>query len=140
MHAGHETRLTFSLAYSPPEALQALQEGAVTVTADAAADMWAIGVIAYELITRSPAFPRSWSRPQLLQAALGGLAYPWEERVRSFRNLPELRALCGVVRACLSRDSAQRPTAPQLQTALSGLFDGRAAAADGIARGAELPV
>jgi serine/threonine protein kinase len=124
MHAGHTTRLTFSLAYSPPEALQALQEGGVTVTADAAADMWAISVIAYELITHSPAFPvLAWSRTHAADAALGRRPYHWESQVGTFQNAPELRALGGAIRACLSRDPAARPTAASLLSEINSLFD-----------------
>eukprot|EP00892_Ulva_mutabilis_P000459 jgi/Ulvmu1/10413/UM062_0009.1 len=120
------TRLTFSMAYSPPEALCTLHAGAHTITSDPASDIWAIGVITYELVLGRPAFPaRTWTREQLTHAALGERAYPWEEpnQPGRFRQIPEARALSGALRACLHRDPARRPLAAALGRRLNHLFD-----------------
>lgn len=114
------------MAYSPPETLFALHAGAHTITSDTASDLWAIGVITYELVLGRPAFPaREWSRNELTRAALGELAYPWEERgcPGQFRHIPEARALSSALRACLNRDPSRRPTAAALQLRLNQLFD-----------------
>lgn len=55
--AGKAARLTYSLAYSPPETLKDFNDGERTVVADPSVDMWAVGIIAYELITGKPSFP-----------------------------------------------------------------------------------
>jgi serine/threonine protein kinase len=124
MHAGHTARLTFSLAYSPPEMIAAVEAGAVTVTADAAADMWAIGVIAYELALLHPAFtPLLWPRDAVQDAAAGRRPFPWEVAVGSFAHIPELRALGRDIRACLSRTPEHRPTAAAFLASLNHLFD-----------------
>lgn len=69
MCAGVTTRLTFTPAYAPPETLQALADGNRTTEATAAADVWVIGVIAFELATKHAAFPsnvRSCLKTQFL--------------------------------------------------------------------------
>lgn len=124
MLAGAISRLTFSVSYSPPETLMVLRAGQRTIKSDPAADIWAIGLVAYELIHRRRAFREfSWTFSDVLDAAAGTRAYPWEDRPGSFARDPELRALGSVVRACLSRDSAARPTAGQLVQRLNQLFD-----------------
>ena len=131
--AASTTRLTFSMAYSPPETLHAVRAGEHTITSDPSADIWAIGVITYELVLGRPAFPaRAWSREQLTQAARGQLAYPWEEpdQPGRFRHMPEARALSGALRACLNRRAARRPTAAALGRRFNHLFDDHGATSE----------
>lgn len=126
MHAraGETVRLTFSPAYSPPETLQDVQKGTTTVCAHPAMDMWAVGVIAYELALKHPTFtPMLWPRAAVMEAAMGLRPYPWEEKVGIFSNLPELRALGKVVRACLARNPARRPSAEEFLGTLNHLYD-----------------
>ena len=52
--AGESARLTYSLSYSAPEVLCALNSGAEHVVAESALDVWAVGVIAYELMIDRP--------------------------------------------------------------------------------------
>lgn len=122
---GAVSRLTFSVSYSPPETLMTLRSGARSIKSDPATDIWAIGLVAYELIHRQRAFREfSWTFTDVLDAAAGAKAYPWEERPGTFKRDPELRALGSVVRACLARDAAARPTAEQLVQKFHRLFDG----------------
>lgn len=114
------------MAYSPPETLHALHAGARTITSDAASDIWAIGVITYELVLGCPAFTaREWTREQLTQAALGQHAYPWEVpgHPGQFRHIPEARALSSALRACLNRSPSRRPTSAALSLRINQLFD-----------------
>lgn len=46
----------FTLCYTAPEVVEELQKGATAVTPQPAQDVWALGVIAIELLTGSPAF------------------------------------------------------------------------------------
>eukprot|EP00892_Ulva_mutabilis_P000462 jgi/Ulvmu1/10416/UM062_0012.1 len=101
-----------------------LRSGGRSIKSDPATDIWAIGLIGYELIHRQRAFREfSWTFTDVLDAAAGVKAYPWEDRPGTFRRDPELRALGSVVRACLARDAAARPTAEQLVQKLNQLFD-----------------
>jgi serine/threonine protein kinase len=132
MHAGVESRPTFSLAYSPPETIQRLTDGETTIVAEAATDVWAIGVIAFELCTRASAFPvMIWQHDSIADAALGKRPLPWESEVGTFRTIPELRALSSVVRACLARNAAARPSAADVVRTLSSLFDSQTTYAAG---------
>lgn len=54
--AGSTARLTLSLKYAAPEIIAALEAGCHTIHVDAAVDIWAIGVIAFELLTGERAF------------------------------------------------------------------------------------
>ena len=54
-NAGEVATLSFSLAYAPPEVVRAFIEQADTVTAEPAMDVWALGVICYELFTGTKA-------------------------------------------------------------------------------------
>ena len=53
---GEVARIGFTPNYAAPEVVSAHAAGDATVTADTAADAWALGVIAFELLSRRPAF------------------------------------------------------------------------------------
>jgi eukaryotic-like serine/threonine-protein kinase len=48
--------LSFSLAYAAPEVVLAFEMGAKSIESSPALDAWSLGVMAFELLTRSPAF------------------------------------------------------------------------------------
>ena len=54
--AGEAARVGFTPAYAAPEVVTASAAGGATVTADTGVDAWALGVIAFELLTRRPVF------------------------------------------------------------------------------------
>ena len=51
---GETARLGFTLAYAAPEVVLAADMGSKSVTADSAVDSWALGVMAFELLTGRP--------------------------------------------------------------------------------------
>ena len=50
---GVEAPMSYSLAYAAPETIEAAERKDRTVVADPAVDVWALGVMAYELFTRT---------------------------------------------------------------------------------------
>ena len=54
--AGEVAPLSFSLAYAAPEVVATLHHGERRMRVTPALDAWAIGVVAFELLTGAPAF------------------------------------------------------------------------------------
>lgn len=135
--AGSEQALCCLPKHMPPESASAADFGARRAPASAAGDMWAVGIIAYELFTRQPAFPGAYpcsfssslhacahstrSAPSATQQQrtrdqlLGRAPLPWE------RGAPGVAARLACmgefgdgVLACLSRDPQRRISAEQL--------------------------
>ena len=67
--AGDKARLMFSIGYAPPEVVHALERGDNDIVADPAADMWALGVIAFELLTNTPVFEYGTSKQKAFDAS-----------------------------------------------------------------------
>jgi serine/threonine protein kinase len=53
---GAPAPLSFTLAYAAPEVLHAVKTGIKTIESTPALDAWSLGVMAFELLTGSPAF------------------------------------------------------------------------------------
>ena len=120
-HAGTMRGLSYSLQYAAPEVLAAVEAGATSIATSAAADIWALGVIAYELLTNSRAFGMGSTRANVMAQVLGREAAPWEQAPRAVGAT--LRGLRRSVMACLQRDPEQRPTAAQLVEGWEHMFD-----------------
>ena len=125
--AGTVARLSYSLRYTPPEVVLALEAGWKTVTVDSAVDIWAIGVIAFELLTGERAFPHSGLDPataerETLDAISGRTPLPWE-RADAAPRLDKLRGLKRTVLRCLERDPTRRPSAEALLLSWDHTFD-----------------
>ena len=105
------------IIYRPPEFLAASEKaaaaGAAAVApAAAAADIWAFGVIAYELLTGTPAFPHGSSRTDICDQVSGRAPLPWEEGSDSRGAIEgQLGNMHTIVLRCLSRATSERPTA-----------------------------
>ena len=96
---------------------------------DAAVDIWAVGVIAFELLTGERAFPAdnicAAECESLAQEAIAGRALlPWEGSSEATEQwLEKLRGLKRTVMRCLDRDPANRPTAAALVSSWDHTFD-----------------
>ena len=120
LHTGNDAGLSFSLKYAAPEVVHALEAGSREIHVDPAVDIWAVGVIAYELLTGERAFPvyavSSAEQQNSAQAALAGRTkLPWEGTgVETEAQLQKLRGLRRTVLKCLDRQPDKRPTAEAL--------------------------
>lgn len=125
--AGSIARLTYSLKYSPPEVAVAIEAGSKSIQVDSAIDIWAVGVIAFELLTGERVFnhvgvdPAS-ARLEILAALAGRHQLPWE-RADAAQRLSKLRGLRRTVMRCLSRHPSQRPSARALVQSWEKTFD-----------------
>lgn len=114
-------------AAAPPGAapLAAATRGTPPVAvATAEADMWALGVVAFELLSNERAFP-PFAAPEAIRAALrGSTLLPWEQGAPGAEaRRQKLRGLRGAVLGCLNRDPTLRPTAKTVLTAWNDVFD-----------------
>jgi serine/threonine protein kinase len=88
-----------------------------------AADMWALGVIAFELLTGQRTFPFGTTKHQVFDQISGRSPLPWEDPAGYTQRAAALRGLRRSVMLCLSRDPAQRPSAERLLVAWNHMFD-----------------
>jgi serine/threonine protein kinase len=120
MRAGTECRVSCTLAYAAPEAINAHSDR-TELTVHPSLDMWAIGVILYECLSGRPAFTFPGMIEEVFQCARGELPYPWE---RPSLELPEgwrKSKARSFFQTCLSREPAARPSAKQLLASMRKL-------------------
>jgi serine/threonine protein kinase len=104
----------------PDPSLPLNQQPPTTVTG--AADIWSIGVIAFELLTNERVFSASATDEDII-ASLRGHALPWEAGAGREERYEKLRGLKRAVLACLDRDVSKRPSAAALLASLEHMFD-----------------
>eukprot|EP00892_Ulva_mutabilis_P002847 jgi/Ulvmu1/12563/UM091_0004.1 len=127
--AGVVAPLSYTLVYAAPEIAEAGAAGLKTVVADPAIDAWALGVVAFELLTGASTFDMLHDGKASVIAQLRGKQeLPWEgER---FRSRPDLRKRLGVfkspVLALLHRDPGRRASMADFCAACNNLFSGPA--------------
>jgi serine/threonine protein kinase len=106
--AGKDADLSLTLSYGAPEVMASYEARQRTHVATAAADVWALGVIAFELLTGEPVFPAMATQSEISSAILGRAEMPWEGPRRS-ELLRRLRVFKANVLECLERDPEKRP-------------------------------
>jgi serine/threonine protein kinase len=104
--------------------IRAYRAGHRTIVADTAVDMWALGVIAFEMLTQQRAFGPQASAEEMIARTAGEAPLPWEDPSSAAQaKLRELRVLKRMVMLCLDRNPAQRPTSEHVLQSWNQLFD-----------------
>jgi serine/threonine protein kinase len=99
----------FTLAYASPEVVAVFEAGQATHAVAPAADVWALGVIAFEMLTGESVFDPFSGKDAVLSAIAGRSQLPWEGP-RRLELLARLYAFEPCVMACLQRDPTERPS------------------------------
>lgn len=81
-HADRKSPVPFEapMRCTAPEVEAAREAGTAVVVTDGSADMWALGVLAYELLTQSSVFPPGVPVSTVRKMVLGRVPLPWEEQ------------------------------------------------------------
>jgi serine/threonine protein kinase len=122
MGAGEAAPLAFSIAYAAPEVIEAYEQNDRLIVADPAIDIWALGVIAFELLTNVPSFAPGTNKQTALDIIAGRGQFPWEKPGNQ-ELLSRLRRLKGTILSCLDRNASKRPTAASLVKSWNCFFD-----------------
>jgi serine/threonine protein kinase len=112
----------FSLRYAPPELVLAMEAGQSSVRVRAALDVWALGIVAFELLTRSRAFPPGLPRERICAQLAGREPLPWEDPAQQEPLLRRLRGLRRSVLSCLDREPDARPSAAAVLGLWTSIF------------------
>ena len=107
----------FTLRYAPPESVLALHQK-TTITAHPNQDVWAIGVLAFEMMSGQLLFPMGSTSAEVQQVLIGERRFPHEEDPSVWRKVGKLSTL---VQRMLSRDATQRPTAVEVSAQVDNL-------------------
>ena len=92
--------------------------------ASPAADIWALGLLAFELLINERVFPPDTAPETIRAALLGGAPLPWEAGAEGAKERwQKLRGLRRVVLSCLARDPDARPSTNSLMQSWMHVFD-----------------
>ena len=115
---GEEKSLSFSLQFAAPEIAAAIVEKKRTVVVSSAVDVWALGIMAWTLLTGKAPYARG---TDIMTKLLGTHTFPWEETLDG-ETLYKLGILAPSVMSMLHRDPDTRATIDELLDTWSMLF------------------
>eukprot|EP00892_Ulva_mutabilis_P002164 jgi/Ulvmu1/11949/UM082_0028.1 len=99
----------YTLDYVPPEVLAAAEARDPTIVAEPSQDAWALGVVAFELLTGEKAFDSATNGEAAVKAQLLGQApLPWEGDRLCAETRHKLGIFCSAVLGLLRREPAKR--------------------------------
>eukprot|EP00892_Ulva_mutabilis_P011411 jgi/Ulvmu1/8642/UM046_0047.1 len=120
---GETAPLSFTLAYAAPEVIAAMHAGERTIAATGALDVWAVGVMAFEMLTGATAFAMPFvSKDDVIAQLLGKQALPWEEGQLSAAQRSRLGVFRRPVLQLLERDPVRRPSLQQFCDMCTSIF------------------
>ena len=123
LHTGDSKPLAYTLHYAPPEVIRAKERGQSHLVVAEAADVWALGIIAFELLAGVQAFEMC-TETGIVECLYGRQPLLWEEAGPDAAvTLSKLGVLKRSVLSCLQRDPSRRPTAGQLRLSWERVFD-----------------
>lgn len=128
-----------SLHHAAPEIAFAVQRHQRTDVADPKVDIWALGVVAFCLLTGTRVFAPSDNQSAVFPYLLGHKMFPWEDPAVRGPLLKRLGNLRRTVLACLSRDPEARPTSTEVLRGWTGMFEGETHTKTGLLEGSEGP-
>jgi serine/threonine protein kinase len=115
--------LGFNLRCAAPELVCAYENNKHFIEPHAAADVWALGVMAFEMLTKEVIFAAGVTEGQARDALMGRACLPWEDTILRLLQAPLLRSLRGTLMACLARDKGSRVSAEELAVQWSQMAD-----------------
>eukprot|EP00892_Ulva_mutabilis_P006269 jgi/Ulvmu1/4013/UM188_0003.1 len=122
---GERAPLNFTLTYAAPEVMHALAEGRRDIEAAAEMDVWALGVMAFELLTGACAFKLvTDGAAKVVSMLRGELPLPWEGDL-SAQHTQQLGPFQDPVLQLLRRDPAQRADMLSFHRACTSMFADR---------------
>lgn len=102
----------------------AYERGDATIVANPATDMWALGMMAFELLTSETVFPQFTEKKDILDALCSGRPLPWEDGAEGrAERVTRLRKLKSVTLRCLSRLPEERPSAAEVVELWGRIYD-----------------
>jgi eukaryotic-like serine/threonine-protein kinase len=110
--------VTYSLNFAAPELIIAKEAGMQSVPVSTAADIWSLGLVAYEALMGRRTFSPGTRDSEIQNMLAGRLPLPWDES-----DPTQLRTLKHSVLECLSRRPDHRPSAENVHEAWSNLLD-----------------
>ena len=115
---GAQKPLSFSILFAPPEIAAVVAAQQRTSVVSSAADVWALGIMAWTLLTGRLPYAHG---VEIMPKLLGEQIFPWEQRLDQETEY-KLGILEPSVRSMLERDPTQRATINNLLLAWRSLF------------------